>query len=133
MMTSNDLAVLLNPFVITGVVIIVAMILGEAWLRERYIFRELNRDTGVTRHQPTALFTPGRTGNPPLVYFLELQYAERLDAVLMLHRVGAIASLHDGSMTMHGRDGRLLTHLSAPDVAYYRHLHDTAPQPPDPE
>lgn len=133
MMTGNDLAVLLNPFVIIGALVIVAAILGGPWLRDRYIFRELNRDTGVTRQQPTALFTPGRAGNPPLVYFLELHYAERLDTVLMLHRVGAIASLQDGSMTMHDRAGRLLTHLSALDVAYYRRLDDTAPQPPNPE
>lgn len=131
MIFGTDLSVLFNPFVSGGAVVIVAVILGVPWLSRRYIFRELNHDTGFTRDRPIALFAPGREDNPPLTYFLELLYTNRFESVLMLHRVGALVSLRDGSMIMHGRDGRILTHMSSVDgERYRRRLGAGAPQPP---
>lgn len=86
---------------------------------------------GVTRDHPIALFAPGREGNPPLVYFLELLYTDRLESVLMLHGIGALAKLRDGSTILHGRDGRILTRSSAVEATRHRRSDAGAPRPPE--
>ena len=124
-MTVSDLSL---PWTLAGLVFVVAVIaavLLVSWLSKRYIRVELICDTGVARDRPAGAFAPGRLGNPPLVYFLELLYDGRVESVVVMHRVGATVGLTDGSMVMHDRFGRVISRLSGDEVAYHRALGDT--------
>lgn len=100
----NDLEVLTVGWAFVLLATVIGVFFVVEWMQGRTIAHELA--VGIDKHA-VERFLPGVPGNPPLVYFLELQYQDRLHDVVMMHGLCTV-KLTDGTLILHGRRGQSL-------------------------